>query len=133
MEEKIVEFSTAKLAKEKGLDYIFVNYIYCIGYADIKASDKLIMSKRNNTKGQPHLALAPSQYVLQMWLMEKHKLYVSVDVNDFSLNPCIISDYDNVYKRKYEIIKHEFSFFEFQKALEVGLYNALNKITNGKD
>lgn len=133
MEEKIVEFSTAKLAKEKGFDYVFVNYIYCIGYADIKASDKLIISKRNNTKCQPHLTLAPTQSVLQKWLREYKDIHVFV----IPTNRCIPFDrYKFEIYRPYGLIKRSYEDYEtFEDALEQALIEALNLIKqkNGKN
>ncbi len=86
MEDTIITFETAKLAKEKGFNSP-CPYYYCIGYKSID-SNPILKQHRNPMedmkflqplkigKGQPHLASAPTQSLLQKWLRENHEIII---------------------------------------------------------
>ena len=75
MENKRVDFTTAKLAKEKGFDfyntggYYHINEGYSSGYAFFYSDV--------NEQTESCL-LCPDQSLLQKWLRDKHKIYLFV-------------------------------------------------------
>lgn len=131
MEEKLISFDTAKLAKEKGFDEVWCNYMYCIGYNTMEPDyDVIECDWRNNVKGQFHLALAPTQSLLQKWLREKHNIHVTIHNIDsrilngeymFIINYDFIMSFDKNLKPKQ-------LFETYEEALEEGLMAGLNLI-----
>ena len=75
MENKRVDFTTAKLAKEKGFDfydtggYYHINEGYSSGYAFCYSD------VNEQTEG---CLLCPDQSLLQKWLREKYQLFICV-------------------------------------------------------
>jgi hypothetical protein len=63
MEEQIVEYTTAVLAKEKGFNE------YC----------RVKFKNHDNT---PTIIGIPSQPLLQKWLRETHKIYIEIQIED---------------------------------------------------
>ena len=140
MKEQRISFETAKLAKEKGFNEKS-NHLYCIGYASLKEDKQLktnyvyddngtIMGTTLRTvdKSQPHLALAPTQSLLQKWLREKHGLqifliptvkesyifYIKINFADLPVN---VQDVENINV-----------FKTYEQTLEKGLQKALEQI-----
>lgn len=133
MTDEIIKFETAKLAKEKGLvkDLICAG-VYCIGFKTILEDREFILEdyNRQTVEGQFHLALAPTQSLLQRWLREKYQI-----------NVYPILSYTN--NQKYTIeLRFDFSristsqtgltekvyYDTYEDALEVGLVAALKLI-----
>lgn len=134
MQESIISFETAKLAKEKGLYELSVNYVYCVGYLTMKASNKLIESiGRKNINNQFHLALAPTQSLLQKWLREKHKLFIVVDILQVSTSnktgyrfTWTIINLKNTIQTEED--DSPLGFLTYEEALEEGLKQSLSLI-----
>ena len=79
MELKLIEYNTAKLLKEIGLEEgLSCNYHYCIGYKEVPEDKKVIKLDyiKSSVKGQFHLALAPTQAIIQQWLREVHNIHI---------------------------------------------------------
>ena len=89
MTETLIAFETAKLAKEKGFDEKCSHY-YVLDFQNFKADGILhkcglpddwdnpnILQFVKRT-GQPHLANAPTQSLLQKWLREKHHIQINI-------------------------------------------------------
>ena len=103
MEESLIKFETAKLAKEKGFDvfrHMTNNGVYdkkgVVGYVHVYDS-------------RYHI-LAPTQSLLQKWLRERHKIDIFIGhgyINNMQ--------YDTKYKT-------------YEQALEAGLIEALKLI-----
>ena len=84
----IVSFKTAKLAKEKGFTEA-ATHVYTIGFGNIKEdpvvrkygnygeNEKLLQLVKIG-KGQPHLAVAPTQSELAAWLRDVHNIETHV-------------------------------------------------------
>lgn len=63
MKDQLISFNTAKLAKEKGFNWINDNTI-CGGY--------------NGKKCEKNIVFTPTQSLLQKWLREVHMLHIDV-------------------------------------------------------
>ena len=138
MQEQLVSFKVAKLAKEKlfGIDFVGTEYVpafYC------KKSD---VNNFQETEIQiedgfmKDFYLRPTQSLLQKWLRDKHEIHIFVI-------PCEPSSYSK-YKHLsvvwiYDIYKHllvEYGHsnkgdnLSYEQALDEGLYEALTLIKN---
>lgn len=128
MTEQLISFETAKLAKEKHIE-LPSKYYYCIGYANLKPSKKLKETEHIcvRGKGQPHIANAPTQSLLQKWLREKHCIYAvanpfrikNKNKTVFVENVLKDNSYTKCWSKKYNT---------YEEALEVGLQEALKLI-----
>jgi hypothetical protein len=131
MKEQLISFETAKLAKEKGLDKIRCNYIYNIGYHDLQPEmDAFESFPKDSVSGQFHLALAPTQSLLQKWLREKHKIYIDVDSACYLEEGKYAAQIHAHGKRHFQKnILDGFTIFKtYEEALEEGLAEALRLI-----
>jgi hypothetical protein len=127
MKEQIVSFETAKLAKEKGFDKVWCNNIYCVGFNDLPEDKEIIeCDLRNNVDGQFHLALAPTQSLLQRWLREKHKIHIDLWYNDLTNKWRCECLYLLPLMAVLSVNCNEHPTYE--EALEEGLYQALKLI-----
>lgn len=124
MEEQLISFKTAKLAKEKG--YNITNYL---AYDE---STGLMLPKDPAYPGWHNYALegtcpAPTQSLLQKWLREEHNMYISVEPNFnrkwhfaiFNLKESLLFGQKSLYSRDQ---------LSYEEALESGLLEALKLI-----
>lgn len=147
MEDELVTFETAKLAKEKGFDIPIFNY-YNIdgvahdgyihlniandgdGYFDIMDNDiQLLNFNENISFGEYEcfgvVCSAPTQSFLQRWLREKYNIHVHVryvvdeDINKYRVNVMLHTGTTEEYCEIY---------FTYEEALEIGLQEALKLI-----
>ena len=129
MEEQLISFDTAKLAKEKGFNIPTISYYNPKGRSEESEgymTERLECSNWNDGQGSyPTHAKdvecsAPTQSLLQKWLREVH----NTDVY------CIPWIYEN--KRVYDFfVNYEGesrAYSSYEKALEVGLQEALKLI-----
>ena len=137
MKDVLISFETAKLAKEKGLtEGMCVDAVYGIGYGIIPEDRKITPHSylRSSVKDQLHLALAPTQALLQKWLREVHNIHIYIipDYKSRNNEKKIIWIYDleflNPIKEYGSPTKKEYNSFE--EALEIGLQEALKLIPN---
>lgn len=161
MQEQLVSFETAKLAKEKGFDEICLDVYSYIGvlqnryniiFNDVDDPDSLKEALevtnsnleevwKNHNAGlrshKPFIA-APTQSLLQKWLRESHNIHIWILYKldelkcPYELN-VIIKDFSNL---KFLHILDKEIYSTYEEALEKGLFNALNfinykKSTNG--
>jgi hypothetical protein len=120
MQEKLISFETAKLAKEKEFGIQSDKY-WCNYYSGepvnkwkLLSSDKLSL----NWMEFP----APTQSLLQKWLRETHKIYVLVDMG-------ITRNYHWKYFTDIDsFVYPKGSFKTYEGALEAGLQEALKLI-----
>ncbi len=120
MKEQLISFDTAKLAKEKGFEYMKAN---CYGdnmCYQLPEGDLINALRGNTVTGY---ILAPTQSLLQRWLREVHNiiLYVApisstTDINNIKWLWCIYT------------IDTSDRFNTYEEALEQGLINALKTI-----
>lgn len=73
MQEELISFETAKLAKEKGFDEV-CSYLY-------ENSKEIVYTTHKNSGLNKHFDWysAPTQSLLQKWLREVHNILVYVD------------------------------------------------------
>lgn len=123
MREQLIDFDTAKLAKERG----FLEP--CFHYFSLEGGEKKFMedglyfpSKGENGR----LILRPTQTQLQKWLREKYGIDILVQrsfsngIKRYILTPCfdkpILKGYQSIEKNNYE------------EALEIALFKSLKYI-----
>lgn len=128
MKEQLIDFETAKLAKELGFD----EPVYEAYYATKNELSEVI--KREcwsgcivNSYDEAYLA-APTQSLLQKWLRDDYDIRVLVEIGSHDFTYFIYSygkriflesEVDNIFR-----LKHEFNG-TYEEALEVGLKEAL--------
>lgn len=132
MQETLISFETAKLAKEKGFDEPCA-YYSILDFQNFKADGKIYQArlgdgsygdnvlqfvKRTN---QPHLAGASTQSLLQKWLREVHKIHV-----------LLVFKPNQKYDYEIDTIEDYYTFHDpqltYEEALEKGLFEALKLI-----
>ena len=139
MEEQLISFETAKLAKEKGFNE-YSTHLYTIGFGSIKEdkivrkhgnyeeNDKLLQPiKLGNT--QPHLALAPTQSLLQKWLREVYDINVTILICGFDYHSFILHDKNRKYIKTVDNpTTYENHKNNYEDTLDKGLQEALKLI-----
>jgi len=123
MNEQLITFETAKLAKEKGFDEIVNNaFIRNIEDRYVEVDD---LPERNSELADYNY-MRPSQCQLQKWLREKHNIHIEPkwlgNIFYLELNSPIYGHYN---------LGNNFRTYE--EALEKGLYEALNYINDEND
>lgn len=130
MEEQLISFETAKLAKEKGFILSHPLYLYD------KNGEILNLKKSFDLARQTFLLdnttiLASTQSLLQKWLREVHKINIESNyLPNVEKYGCLyipmsgktkLSDLKYVDKRRFD---------NYEEALELGLQEALKLINN---
>ena len=118
MEEQLISFDTAKLAKEKRFLKEWADLAY-------KKDDQKLYGDTGIYTDYP----APTQSLLQKWLREIHKIFINIiyDGNDEVFRVQIVKQ-NNYNIRKVLFIKKEdyiIEFFTYEEAMEKGLQEAL--------
>jgi hypothetical protein len=125
MQEQLISYRTAILAKEKYFDWV------CRAYFKATSSDVIRETVDSGISygalpGNEKVTcyLRPTQSLLQKWLREVHKLSVEVG-NEYQLKSwnCYIVNQDN--DSKPILTKDDEYFSTYEAALEEGLYKAL--------
>lgn len=127
MEEQLISFETAKLSKEKGLDWEVDN-----GYNN---DSQLLCNDRQreleyNYNGEEDRTSAPTQSLLQKWLRDVHNIDVIPTISKshkikrycFPKGDVIIYENDKSFDTVYKY------FDTYEEALEKGLQQALKLI-----
>ena len=131
MEERLITFETAKLAKEKGLTGLKWNPGKSYMYNGILFQHQIV--EQNKDPKYTHYPFAISQSLLQKWLLEEHGYFVNVELayNDWGRFSA------GVYKKSKDgrtgivAIDGTSIFDNPEDALEHGLYETL-KLINEK-
>jgi hypothetical protein len=125
MQEELITFETAKLAKQKEFDES-CNSVFVDG---IPKELGAVQRKNSTYKNQ---ITRPKQSLLQKWLREKHNIDVFVNRdNTFNKGTYCLFIYDNIndIPRLRPLDNDVFSKYPtYEKALEVGLQEALKLI-----
>jgi len=118
MEEKLITFEAAKLAKEKGFNWpTYDSY----SKGNIKPNTLYNSYDFNNDKWFEGRISAPSQSLLQKWLREIHNINVFVLPNRYDGKQWY-------YVVGLEVISKEDTNMSYEQALEKGLIEALKLI-----
>jgi len=120
MEEQLISFETAKLAKEKGFD---IPQLYF--YIDGEISWKVDNTRCNNRLETEFSA--PTQSLLQRWLREKHGVDVIVLLANTSKH-CYIGEIWQTIKNKPVHSLNLSDSNTYEETLEKGLQEALKLI-----
>lgn len=132
MEEALISFNIAKLAKEKG--YNITNYL------SYDENTGIMLPKSPGYPGWHCYSLegvcpAPTQSLLQKWLRKKHNIFLTVTCD--GRNKYDYHGYDvDITKSRYEtdeypgfeIGSEKCRFTTYEEALEIGLLEALKLI-----
>ncbi len=133
MEEQLISFETAKLAKEKGFDWS-VRYTYSeAGLTQVY--NPAIPENMNdgryavtpNVYSNPPYYSAPTQSLLQKWIRDVHNIYTTVIPS--YVNNELVKDaflFENPHLKKVNQCKNYYPTYE--EALEHGLIEALKMI-----
>ena len=129
MEEQLVSFETAKLAKEKGFPSINT------GLNKMYTEEGHFYNSVGPTFDESSSYQAPTQSLLQKWLREKHNIIVEVKPIEW-YSPkfvfyLLIWHKDTIIQIKRtekDLPKIKWEFFNYEKALEKGLFEALKLI-----
>lgn len=141
MQETLISFETAKLAKEKGFDWIVsdayhknTGELVFTDWENVESNDDILIPDDFNTDDESWLISAPTQSLLQKWLREVHNIIVEVvtyyNETDLPLNKPIKPkgyfawDYYNENFSEEKAPK----FKTYEQALEQGLQEALKLI-----
>lgn len=129
MEEQLISFETAKLAKKKGFN-IGINRCYDPKDKDIKIYDDWCEERLKSVDPRvKRLIEAPTQSLLQKWLRDVHKIKVILyyhnyhnhgGENGFMWNMIVLNKYDTMIASNY--------YDKYEEALEIGLQEALRLI-----
>lgn len=131
MKEQLINFQTAKLAKEKGFN-IKTKSWYDENFSTIEQSyifftNETVGLRVGEKCNQEKINYAPTQYLLQKWLREKHKIHVYII--PFSCSKPQEFEYAVfTLNKSYGEIKQIDSFLKYEEALEIGLQKALELI-----
>lgn len=130
MEDQIISFETAKLAKEKKFN-IECDKSQCIINSRLDKNPR--QSLRNTYPGYEQGTInviesyyAPTQSLLQKWLREVHNIHIDCKFIDQILNFQSVVTAMNCNTETFESL----CFDKYEEALEEGLFQALNLIGN---
>lgn len=134
MQEQLITFRTAKLAKEKGFNEVckFHHYSVAISRAQkrafpFKEADLLesYMRGRSNSELSNKRYSAPTQSLLQKWLREKHNIHVNVSIISRENEWLFKGEYTVLqYYRRMRVAMED----SYEEALEASLQMALTLI-----
>jgi hypothetical protein len=143
MEEQLISFETAKVAKEKGFNIECKNkYVETLehtlemgrgGDCTFAYQSPRVLSSRSYDKWDIIHCNAPTQSLLQKWLREVQNIHVKLhssntDIFSFEIYFMI---YKNVDLNKKNLQNHKYSkinYSTYEEALEAGLQVALKLI-----
>jgi hypothetical protein len=133
MKEQLIEFKTAKLAKEKGFDIKVEtfymgdsedNFLHNAGKKDNWNNRKCIFNESELSDDYS----APTQSLLQKFIWEKYSIWVQ-STPMFSSNECIGVSV-TISSWKFPAIRIGYADFDVYEGLEEGLQEALKLIKN---
>ena len=123
MQEQLITFETAKLAKEKGF-----NEICKTAYG--RNADSLYYGNCTHKNSENIFLSAPTQNLLQKWLREVHNIYVEISFNQKYENP----RFGYIVRTKSTCFHtRDFPYKTYEEALEIGLQESLKLIEIVKD
>ena len=129
MEERIVNFKIAKIAKSNGFQE------YCTHLYDEKGVLGINFHSESrtykNSREDTWNTAAPTQSLLQKWLREVHNIDISVTPNvNVHVEYYYFATIITLAPNKLSLLEEnlEPSYFSYEEALEAGLWKALKSI-----
>jgi len=125
MNEELITFETAKLAKEKEFDWTSKCY-----HSDGSFQDREYLQNYNHSvfiDKDEYLISAPTQSLLQKWLREVHNIHVFPVIEPLGRKYRGSTVYN---EKKDNYIESNFYYNSYEEALEIGLQEALKLISN---
>ena len=123
MREELINFETAKLAKEKGFNHLKANV-----YGDNMAYDTGIEEGKLIVSGNAlNYILAPTQALLQKWLREVHNIHVNPIPYSITFKETVYRCRITYFEDKMEQNKY-IGLSIYENAFEIGLQEALKLI-----
>jgi len=125
MKEELVSFETSHLAKEKGFSIPVCNWYH---HANPSTSylGETYSEPFDTNSHEVHNYSAPSQTILQKWLRETHEIHI--EIIHFTNQPMD----EEMWKDCYQVFVDSEGLHPYhktyEKALEMGLYEALKLI-----
>lgn len=128
MEDQLITFDTAKLAKESGYNISSIFHYDILGNKWAYDSGNRLDRVNDNS-----IIYAPTQSLLQRWLREKHNFHISIGLNLHGDNPkSFWISFENLLKGSIIDVK-EHDYTTYEEALEIGLVEALKLIDDEVD
>jgi hypothetical protein len=140
MQEQLITFETAKLAKEKGFNI-------CTKKVFVETLEHTLEMGRGGDCTFPYHAPrvldsgkfeeydiihcnAPTQSLLQKWLREVHNIHLNVEYypDRETKKYCITGDYKTLNQWTWIDHEHDINFNTYEEALELGLKEGLELI-----
>lgn len=118
MEEQLIKFKTAKLAKDKGFNEICTHHYGVNEWIPKRRPEKGIKNSEIIEKSSPNGCVAPTQTILNKWLREKHNIYINIGLIEKEGFGYICS-----FKKDETIFQSKLGLYE--EVLEEGLQEAL--------
>lgn len=143
MQEELISFETAKLAKDKGFDeYCSKQYYRCgklmgfTGYDFIQKHHKNSTIHNithedydgNNFENYHSHCTAPTQALLQKWLREKHNIDIDIRLNQFGYGYMYAINNIKSCENIIELKGGPNYKFTYEEALEISLQQSLKLI-----
>ena len=119
MEEGIISFETAKLAKEKGFQEEELHYYF---NEELLQHPNRLYYNFNQDNPPRNQFSAPYQSFLQKWLREKHKIHIELQCDSNYYKYFIL-----IYYKTNCVFSLDDSLI-YEEALEIGLQEALKLI-----
>jgi len=127
MKDELITFQTAMLAKDYGFDEK-VHAVYFPDEPSTPAYDREYDNHNEYEISESGVISAPTQALLQRWLMEKHNMYVLVLLNEYPELPFkVMWGNPEVMGLMWLEGCEDAGYSTYQEALESGLQNALRK------
>lgn len=127
MKDTLISYSTAELAHDKGFKIRCPNMFDRNKEIQTTPSIKQILSEGGTYKDikTPIQIFAPTQSLLQKWIREVHNIHITItSISQESWQYHITKPGDSLGKNYNE------DFYNYEEALEEGLYEALKLIKN---
>ena len=132
MEEKIISFECAKLAKEKGFDERVWDYYSNSNTELIRGILDNGMIKYNKDPDYLGVYSAPTQSLLQKWLREEHNLHIvmRVEFKDTYKTQIFTGYAFVIYDLRSPKVPFKYGrkVLDYETSLEAALHEALNLI-----
>jgi len=126
MEEQLITFETAKLAKEKSFNEECLKYFtksLKVKYYEFMLTNEDIEDFGHRNSSMDIICSAPTQSFLQKWLREKHDIHIAIHPKNLMNNTVKYYSHKGFIKKDWDNL-----FDTYEEALEQGLLEALKSI-----